>query len=436
MKKRILSILLAALMLVSLMPMAAFAADQTVSVGYGFDHVIQASVEISGSTIAFKPFKDADIDRVVCGEYVEIDLRELKNSIDTVKFPAETLEKISKTDGIYVHLSTASVTFDREILQKIASQADGGTVQLAVKNIKASALNEAQQEAVGKLETALVVDAYLMSNGTRLYTEDTDGFGDVLAILDLPLKLEDGRIGANYKVFYVDEQGNLQDMQAHYSAWDSSFGFEIGHFSNYVIAYVENGYADCAKDADCPMAAFGDLNVSAWYHDGVHYCLDNGLMNGISDTQFAPADTITRGMIVTMLWRLDEQRYPAFAMRFKDAEGQWCESAVRWAAAEKIVSGYDAEHFGPNDPVTREQLATILYNYAKYKGQGFTGSWMFLLDFADRASISDWADEAVHWCSMNGVINGKDGKVFDPQGCATRAEAAAMMQRFCDALKK
>ena len=107
-----------------------------------------------------------------------------------------------------------------------------------------------------------------------------------------------------------------------------------------------------------------------------------------------------------------------------------------WAAAEKIVSGYDAEHFGPNDPVTREQLATILYNYAKYKGQGFSGSWMFLLDFVDRTDISSWADEAVHWCSMKGIVTGKDGKVFDPQGKATRAEAAAMVQRFCETLEK
>ena len=142
-------------------------------------------------------------------------------------------------------------------------------------------------------------------------------------------------------------------------------------------------------------------------------------------------------MIVTMLWRLDGEKYPNYAMSFLDVpEAAWYTEAIRWAVSEKIVSGYDAGHFGPDDPITREQLASILYNYAKYKGQGFTGSWMFMLDFADRADISSWADEAVHWCSMKGVVNGKSGNVFDPQGTATRAEAASMIQRFCEALEK
>ena len=224
-------------------------------------------------------------------------------------------------------------------------------------------------------------------------------------------------------------------------------------FSTYAIGYdplirYEKGSsgrssAEKPKDTvgtdggDGPISAFTDMDVNAWYADGVAYCLANGLMNGVADTKFDPAGNITRAMIVTMLWRLDGRKYPNYAMSFKDVPAdQWYTEAVRWAQAERIVSGYDDERFGPNDLITREQLSTILYHYAQYKGQGFTGSWMFLLDFADRADIGSWADEAVHWCSMKGVVNGKDGKVFDPQGNATRAEAAAMMQRFCAALEK
>ena len=107
-----------------------------------------------------------------------------------------------------------------------------------------------------------------------------------------------------------------------------------------------------------------------------------------------------------------------------------------WAQGKGIVNGYTDGTFGPNNPITREQMAAILYRYAQYKGQGFTGSWMFLLDFVDRADIASWADEAVHWCTMKGIVNGKAGKVFDPKGNATRAEAAAMIQRFCEALEK
>jgi hypothetical protein len=215
----------------------------------------------------------------------------------------------------------------------------------------------------------------------------------------------------------------------------AAFVFDITHFSNYVVAYDENA---CLQDAACVYAKFIDANTKAWYHDGVHFCVENGYMQGVSDTKFDPSGTLSRGMIVTMLWRMDGQKYPNYYMTFKDVPAsEWYTEAVRWAAAEKIVSGYDAEHFGPNDPVTREQLATMLYNYAKYKGQGFTGDWMFLLDFVDRADISSWANEAVHWCSMKGIVNGKTengSKVFDPQGKATRAEAASMVQRFCEAV--
>ena len=234
----------------------------------------------------------------------------------------------------------------------------------------------------------------------------------------------------------LDKDGNRIEIKC-FSTDTYVFEMPKGKVTVTATFKAVNAFASCPKDMSCPMAAFGDLNVSAWYHDGIHYCLDNRLMSGINDVSFDPDGTITRGMIVTMLWRLDGQPYLDYFMRFMDVpSSQWYTEAIRWAAAEKIANGYDAEHFGPNDPVTREQLATILYNYAKHKGQGFTGSWMFLLDFVDRASISSWANEAAHWCSMHGIITGKSGKVFDPHGLATRAQVASMMQRFCAALEK
>ena len=109
--------------------------------------------------------------------------------------------------------------------------------------------------------------------------------------------------------------------------------------------------------------------------------------------------------------------------------------SVRFVDAHdyKSVSGYSAETFGPNDPVTREQLAAILYRYAQSKGKGFTGSWMFLLDYADRAEISDWAYEAMCWMTMKGILNGTGSKMLEPRGSATRAQVAAMIQRFSEA---
>ncbi len=97
---------------------------------------------------------------------------------------------------------------------------------------------------------------------------------------------------------------------------------------------------------------------------------------------------------------------------------------------------YGDGRFGTNDPITREQLATILYRYEQYKGGGFTGAWMIRMDYVDLADVSDWAYEAMCWMNMNGIVNGKPGKVLDPKGSATRAEAATMLYRYCEVMTK
>ena len=187
----------------------------------------------------------------------------------------------------------------------------------------------------------------------------------------------------------------------------------------------------CPKDGACPLAAFTDLDPAAWYHDGVEYCLQNGLMNGVGNGKFDPNGATSRAMIVTILYRLENEPAVTAANPFTDvAAGQWYTDAVIWASVNNIVAGYGDGRFGPDDAITREQLATILYRYAQSKGEGFKGLWSFKLDFPDAADVSDWANEAMSWMVMNGIINGKDGKLV-PKGEASRAEAATMLQRFC-----
>ena len=284
--------------------------------------------------------------------------------------------------------------------------------------------------AFAETETGVEVSSDLKNGKVTVEPEEV-AVGEDVVLTVIP---DDGFVLDTLTV--LDGNGNELEVKC-YANGVYVFEMPEGKVTVSATFKESDAYASCPKDATCPMVALDDLDVSAWYHDGIHYCLDNGLMSGVGDAKFDPAGTITRAMIVTMLWRLEGQPYLDYYLRFEDVpSGQWFTSAVRWAAAEKIVSGYDAEHFGPNDPVTREQLAAILYNYAKNKEQGFTGSWMFLLDYADRANISSWADEAAHWCSMKSIITGKDGMVFDPQGYATRAEAATMMQRFCTVLSQ
>ena len=167
-----------------------------------------------------------------------------------------------------------------------------------------------------------------------------------------------------------------------------------------------------------------------------HGTLGSGLMGGVSNVLFAPGGTTTRAQIVTILWRLEGKPVVNYLMQFKDvAADKWYTEAIRWAASEGIVNGYSADQFAPNDAITREQLATILYRYEQYKGGGFKDMWMFLLDYPDRDEVSEWAYEAMCWMTMNDVISGiADGgtTVLDPRGSATRAQVATILWRFCE----
>lgn len=176
---------------------------------------------------------------------------------------------------------------------------------------------------------------------------------------------------------------------------------------------------------------FSDLNADAWYAPYVDWCVEKGLMNGVSATAFAPEDSMTRAMAVTMLWRMENCPYVNYAMTFADVEeGTWYAEAVRWAASEKIVSGYNEKTFGVFDPITREDLATILYRYAESYGGGFHGAFMFLMPVDDFDEVSEWAANPVRWCYMQDIMRGRTDSLLAPRDHVKRSEAAAMFMRF------
>ena len=202
-------------------------------------------------------------------------------------------------------------------------------------------------------------------------------------------------------------------------------------------------YRDCTANTACPIWPYTDADAKAWYHDGVHFCLENGLMVGYSDGIFQPNAPTTRSMLVVMLWRLNGSPVVNYALDFDDvAEDAWYTEAVRWAKSEGVAGGYGNGKFGPNDTLTREQMVAMLYRYTQYKGYDVSvGEDTNILSFDDATTVAEYAIPAMQWACGSGVVGGKDaadgsGLILDPKGSTTRAQMATMVMRFCAEIVK
>lgn len=179
---------------------------------------------------------------------------------------------------------------------------------------------------------------------------------------------------------------------------------------------------------------FNDVSANDWFASAVDYVTGKGMMNGTAANTFSPKANTTRGMVVTVLYRLENQPSTSAASFTDVASGAYYANAVAWANANGIVSGYGSGKFGPNDKVTREQLAAILYRYAQYKKYDVSGA-KSLDGYTDAQSVSSYAVPALQWANAAGIVTGKSGSKLDPKGNATRAEVAAMLMRFCENVK-
>ena len=193
----------------------------------------------------------------------------------------------------------------------------------------------------------------------------------------------------------------------------------------------------CDGGKDCPSAPFTDVDTAKWYHLSVDYVLTHKMMNGVSSRAFAPNANLTRGMLVQILYNL-EGKPKGTAANFSDVQADaWYAEAVGWAASNKVVTGYADGTFRPNAAVTREQAAAILYRYAQSKGIDVSvGENTNILSYVDVQQASEYAIPALQWAVGVGVLNGKNGGRLAPTGTATRAEIAAIMQRWCENIIK
>ncbi len=264
------------------------------------------------------------------------------------------------------------------------------------------------------------------SNGSFSVSNKNAKAGDTVTVTPKP---DEGYVVDEVTV--TDKNGNTIDVKMNA---DGTYSFVMPEKAAQPVK-VEVTFKQEAGAGDNPSAQFTDIVPGAWYQDAVNYAIENGLMEGTSATTFEPNTKTSRGMVVTILHRL-EGTPSAAAAGFGDvASGQWYSDAVAWAAAHGIVTGYDNGNFGPNDIVTREQMAAILYRYASYKAYG-TDAQANLTSYTDAGAISGYAESAMKWANAEGLITGTTTTTLSPAGDASRAEVATILMRFCEEVAK
>ena len=189
---------------------------------------------------------------------------------------------------------------------------------------------------------------------------------------------------------------------------------------------------DCPRDETCPLWKFTDVDRWAWYHDGSHYCVEHNLIVGTTNITFSPHIPITRAMVVAILWRMEDKPIVNDVITFQDVkESEYYAEAVRWAAHNGIVSGYSSTVFAPDDSITREQMASILYRYTQYKNKDVNGR-ADISHYEDKNEISNYAIIAIQWACDAGIINGITTTTLSPKGTTTRAQAAQMFKEYLE----
>lgn len=266
----------------------------------------------------------------------------------------------------------------------------------------------------------------------------TSGGGSVSATYTLTFETNGGSAVAKV----TKNKGTTIDL-AQYAPTKSGATFDGWYADKELTKKITSVKLDAnttvyAKWTQTPVSSlpFGDVKSGDWFYNDVKYVYDKGMMAGTAADVFAPNATTTRAMIVTILYRLEGSPAVTGGSVFTDVpDGQWYTDAVKWAAANQIVNGTSATTFAPNAPITREQMAAILYRYAQYKGYDVSGK-ADLSGYADNGQVSAYAKDALAWANAAKLINGVTNTTLDPQGSATRAQVSAILHRFCEGVVK
>ena len=346
------------------------------------------------------------------------------NQNNGVTFPASGLSLFSeKNNSLTVVTGNGTLTFDSKAVSSMGKQAAESDIEVFVEKVKKETLTDEQQAIVGNKS---VYDLTVMSD-KKLISNFNDGRVTVI----IPYELKTGETADNLTVWYLADDGSMTEITCAYDASAKTVTFVVDHFSQYVIGY------DYMTDWVNP---FTDIKNSDWYYDAVGFVNAYDLMNGQTSTKFGAEAAMTRAMFVTILGRMEGVDVAMYTNQntFSDVNNnQYYASYTAWASDKGIVSGMGEGKFAPDAEITREQMAVMMTNYMKYKGQGPVGSWAIQLTYSDLDQISPWAAEGVMFMTMKSIMNGtgKDANgnsVFSSLSTSNRAQAATMLKRLSE----
>lgn len=305
--------------------------------------------------------------------------------------------------ALQVKFRSGTVTLDARALAALDLHKD-----VAVSLASGASLNAAQQRALGsQAAAATLANASVLVDGAAASCPA----GSVRAAVAV-------NAADDLTAWSLADDGSISAVGGAYDAGQQTYAFD-----------VVNGVTAIAR------FPFTDVVAGTWYYGAAAYAYNNGLFAGMTPTTFAPNATMTRAMLVSVLWRLAGAPAPKAPNTFVDVpDGAWYTDAVTWAAENGVVSGIGGSRFDPSGFVTREQTAEILYNYAHSKGYDVSAR-ADLTAFPDAASVSGWAEEALSWANAAGLINGtvRDGQtILDPQGSASRAQVAMILMNYVE----
>ncbi len=339
-----------------------------------------------------------------------IDLSKAKDvtATEVSKSSLSSMQKSGLTTT--VKLSSGSISMDKGVLGSILNQSTGNKIRLEIVEKSIEELNKLQGEAIKIGES--IFDINIISGESKISTFD----GEIR--VEIPYK---GKLPV--AVWFLNSEGKRERIEATFEK--NKVCFNLTHLSLYVIG--QDLPVETLEEIKLP---FSDVKESDWFYNAVAYVYKNKLMEGTAADLFSGNTQTSRSMIVTILHRQEGSVETKANNIFNDVEfGKWYSNGINWAAENKIVSGYQDGRFGHSDNLTREQLVTVLYNFAKFKGYDVTKT-DDLKAFDDKDSIAEYAKPAMEWAVKAGIITGTGESKISPKAGATRAQVATILERF------